>query len=119
MSDPKKKVNRTLKEFFKYASISVNPNIIVRTIEEDRKKFINENIPFTKDSIKEYIWGCKTSRNYHALLQINNLKYVYLYGNDSFDKDKFKVYISSNIEEVVSYMNDTIYNKYKSEVNGT
>lgn len=115
MSELKKGVYRVLKRFFNYIKYSILPNVNVHFIEDDKDNNIDVNSFITEESIKERIWGCKTKSKYYALIQLVNLKYVYLYGNNDFYTDNFTVYVSSNIDDVLSYMPRAIYNKYTTD----
>jgi len=94
-------------KFFNYMYISILPNIYIYNLNN------STTISFTEDQVKEYIWGTKLNNKYHVLLKLKNSTYIYLYGTIEFNKDKFKIFISKDMDEVLNYMHKAVYCKYR------
>ena len=101
-----------LSRLFDYINTTQNPNIDVYAVTKDLiiKQDYN-TLVFKSEYILKYVWFYKCRNKYYALLQLTNMKYMYLKGNLGTNT-KFKFYICSDKEYILKCMKPYIYEWY-------
>jgi len=101
-----------LQRLFDYIDSTHTPNISVYGVSKTNIVKLNYNtLIFKPNYVLRYAWFYRIRNSYYTLIELTNLKYMYVKGIIG-KNTKFKFYIGSDKQSVINCMKDYVHEWY-------